>query len=484
MSDELTDYEKLREQPSLFISEICGVEPFFYQKEFMDTHHSRKAFVSGRQVGKSRTCAWIGLHRAVTHPNETVLITADAMRQSSELFATLRSEMAEAGITDSMWGVERDTQTVIEFDNGSRIVCLPTGRDGSKIRGYSADLVIVDEAAFMEDAIIEDVIEPMLFATNGDMVLASTPWGTSGYFYEKATSPNWHSTWDPESGGISSDMNPLIDDEDLETYKEGKTTAQLKREVYGVFVDNAETFFPPELIKSCIDDDVKRGEGDVYLGADLAAGGADETVLTMADEHGNVFNIESYDISVMESADRIAALDKHYDFRTIVVDRTGIGEGPVEMLKERLGHRKVKDEYLSTQKKQSIYQTLKAEMESGRISFPRDEKLRTQLEDIKPNRTKNGNLSLHAQSGHDDYPDSLALCVWGLPETAGGANRTGARGSTSAVSLGDLRRNAGRDDPAPRRPNGSRRKDYSRPDSRSSFSINGSGSRNNRNRRR
>lgn len=459
MTDELTDYEKLRENPSLFVEEILGVSPFDYQADFMDHPSDRKVFVSGRQVGKSRTCAWIGLHYAVTHPGETVLITADALRQSSELFSQVRTEMGNAGISDDVWGVDRDTQTAVEFDNGSRILCLPTGRNGNKIRGYTADMVIIDECAFVDDAIIEDVIEPMMFTTNGELILASTPWGTSGYFYEKATHPDWHSTWDPENGGITSEQNPLIDEEDIEQFREGKTSAQLKREVLGEFVDNASTFFPPDLIKDCMDPEVEQESKEVYMGADLAAGGADETVLVMSDKHGNVFKIESYDISLMESANRIRNLDRHYDFETIVVDRTGIGEGAVEMLSQELGPRKIQDEYLSTQKKQSIYQTLKAEMEQGRVKFARNETLRTQLEDIVPNQTKTGNLSLHAEEGHDDYPDALALCVWGLPDTSG-SGRTGARGSTGTINLGDLRANSGRTDQSPRPPKNRRGKNY------------------------
>lgn len=442
MPDELTDYDELRKKPSKFISQILGVDPFKYQTEFMDDPSRRKAFVSGRQVGKSRTAAWIGLHRAVTHADETVLITADAQRQAGELFAQIQSEMSNAGMSNDQWGVDRDTQTIIEFDNGSRILCLPTGRNGNKIRGYTADMVIVDEAAFVEDEIIEDVIEPMLFVNDGHLVLTSTPWGTSGYFYKNATKwstdPDAYSTWDKETGGISSGQNPLISDDEVEQYKEGKTEMQIKQEVLGNFIDAAETFFPPELIRECMVTSVERETDAVYLGADLADAGDDETVLVLVDGNGNVFDIESHDISVTKSRKRIETLDAHYDFESIVVDETGIGAGPVQMLERTIG-RKVGSEKLTTQKKQSMYQTLKAEMESGNVRFEHDEKMRTQLEEIVPNRTKNGNLSLHARTGHDDHPDALSLAVWALPDTTGSSRRTGAEGATTSRTLGNLR---------------------------------------------
>ena len=83
---ELTDYAELREKPSLFVENICGVEPFDYQKDFIDADARHRVVSSGRQVGKSRMAAWLALHHAITHAHEQVLITAPSLRQSSLLF--------------------------------------------------------------------------------------------------------------------------------------------------------------------------------------------------------------------------------------------------------------------------------------------------------------------------------------------------------------------------------------------------------------
>lgn len=432
----LTDYEHLRKNPSEFIDSAIGVEPFDYQKKILDSDSDRRVFVAGRQVGKSRTCAWMALHHALSHRNHTVLITADALRQSSELFSQLRSEMNEAGISDDLWGVERDTQTVIEFNNGSRILCLPTGRDGSNIRGYTADMIIVDEAAFIDDAIFEDVLWPMTFVTDGTIVLASTPWGSSGFFYESADKAD-----DPDSDWmkvqVSSYDNPRIDHDQIEEFKEGKTQRQIRQEVLGQFVDEADTFFPASLVRQCMSDGVERDTDEVVMGADLASAGNDETVFVLMDYDGNAFSIKQKDISPMKAAERIEALDLHYDFEQIAVDETGLGEGPVEMLHKRLGN-KIEGVYLSTSKKQSIYQTLKAEMERGVVRFPNNKDAKQQLENIGFKETKTGNLSLHARgNGHDDIPDALALATWVLPTTEG-SNLARRRGMEEPVMLGGL----------------------------------------------
>lgn len=442
---ELTDYDELRDKPSLFVEEILGLSLFSYQEQFVDSPARKKAFVSGRQVGKTLTAAAYGLHGAVTSTNSMVLITAPSQRQSALLFKELRGLMNEAGISDETWGVTRDTQTIIEFDNGSEIHCLPTGRDGSNIRGYTADMIIVDESAFIDDTIFEDVLYPMTFSTNGDFVLLSTPWGTSGYFYRKTTkwatedTDGTYSTWDPETEqGISSKDNPLNDDEDIEEFKEGKTKRQIKQEVLGAFVEDGAQFIPTEAVRSCQQDGVGYEGGACFLGADIAAAGADETVFTSIDNQGNVFDIEAHgEMGVLQAAQRIKHLDRNYDYQQIVVDRTGLGTGTAEQLAEwgEIENR-LETVYFSVQTKQTAYQSMKAELEAGNITIPQDRQLRNQLTGIGSSTTKTGNLSLHAKgNGHDDYVDSLALGIWALPDTAG--NQDYRRGATTAVTISD-----------------------------------------------
>jgi Terminase-like family. len=457
MSDDLTDYEYLQNNPSAFVENIIGIEPFGYQKQFMDHDSDRKVFVAGRQVGKSRTASWMALHYAVTHPDSLVLVTADALRQSSELFSQLQSEINNSGLADEQWGIERSTQTEIEFAHNSRIKVVPTGRNGNKIRGFTADLIIIDEAAFVANSIFEEVIEPMTLVSKGTIVLTSTPYGASGYFYEKAqkaeiADTDWHKMQ------VASSDNPLIETSDIERLKRGKTRNQIKQEVEGEFIPTGDQFFPNPLIKKTTNDDVRRGviqyasanrsektdpNPRTYMGADLGAEGTDETVLTMLDEYGNVFSIERHNIGVYEARKRIQQLDNHYGFEGINVDRTGIGEGPVAELQQKVGN-KVTPVYLSTQKKQSVYQTMKSRMESGMLDLPANKDIRLQLEKLGYSKTKTGNLSIHAKgSFHDDIPDSIALGVWALPDAGGGGRSAGAGGMTQIKTIGGLQESDG-----------------------------------------
>lgn len=448
------DYEYLKKHPAEFVEQILDVERVFdYQREFLESSSKRKVFVAGRQVGKSRVASWMALHYAVTHPNSLVLVTADALRQSSELFAQLQAELYNSDLTDEQWGIKRSTQTEIEFTHHSRIKVVPTGRNGNKIRGFTADLIIADEAAFIEDSIFEEVIEPMTFVSDGTIALCSTPFGASGYFFQKARNArNDSSRWLKIQ--VSSYDNPEIDEQTIEEYKQGKTDKQIRQEVLGEFVPVGDQFFPSPLIRSCMTDAVERGvvtyadpkndieremdrQARIYAGADLGASGDDMTVISLVDEYGNIFSVEKKDIGLVEARERVEQLDALYNFETINVDRTGLGEGPVAELRNSLGN-KVNDVYLSTQTKQSVYQTMKAQMEAGRVLFPNDEDIKTQMEKLGEDKTKTGNLSIHAKGNfHDDIPDSMALAVYALPDVAGKGSM-GAQGMTEAMTIGKM----------------------------------------------
>ena len=91
-------------------------------------------------------------------------------------------------------GVPELTQESVlraEMANGSRIVALPG--DERTIRGYaSVDLVVVDEAARCEDALVT-AVRPMLAVSQGRLIALTTPAGKRGWFYEAWTGDDsWH----------------------------------------------------------------------------------------------------------------------------------------------------------------------------------------------------------------------------------------------------------------------------------------------------
>jgi|SRR6056297_964682 len=436
----MVNAQRLLNEPSYFVEHYLDEEPFGYQKEFMNKDDDRKVFVSGRRVGKSRTAAWLALWKAVTFEQVEVLLTAKAQRQSMELFNQVQAEMRNSNIPEDQWGVVRSTRTEINFDNGSRIIALPVGRDGSNIRGYGGpeNMIIVDEAAFIDDAIFQQVLLPMMAVGGGTFILLSTPFGKKGFLYEKSNDPKWYTQQVPTSA------NPLIDDEFIKEQKENLTVMQFKQEILGQFEENADSFFQRDEILSCTEEVVTKSDDVTYLGVDLASTGGDESVYICLDDEGNVFDIEHTSEKPMTDAmGRIRELDSYYNFSQIMVDSTSLGQGTVDQVKEGLGQ-KVSGFKFTNEKKQDLYNTLKNEIQKENVTIPyipgkndqAGNKLVNQCLDLEFSFTSSGKMRIeHPPGGHDDFSDAFALAVWAK------SKKNLARGDTQSMrpfTLGEL----------------------------------------------
>ena len=132
-----------------------------------------------RQSGKSTTTSALALHTAIFQPNSLVLLLSPGQRQSSEIF---RKVMDGYNAIGRPVKATYETQLKIEFANGSRILCLP-GKEET-IRGYSPELIVIDEASRVPDDLYRSV-RPMLAVSKGRLVALSTPFGQRGWFYDE-----------------------------------------------------------------------------------------------------------------------------------------------------------------------------------------------------------------------------------------------------------------------------------------------------------
>lgn len=199
-----------------------GLEPDAAQLELLACKARNILVLWTRQfAGKSQTAAALALHEAMTnlgkHGNGSLtLIFSAGQREAIELLRKVRflryglmNQRVPAGskfrrlksaakdvkryqklIGKTGWDEPKlpdfidaavDAKTMIELANGSRIVSLPAKSQATV--GYTADLLILDEAKVIPDDLFRSV-RPMLATTGGRMVALSTPLGQRGWFYE------------------------------------------------------------------------------------------------------------------------------------------------------------------------------------------------------------------------------------------------------------------------------------------------------------
>jgi hypothetical protein len=234
--------------PMLFATD-CGVEPDPWQAEVLRLQPRRTLLLCSRQAGKSTVSALLGLWTALYQPEALVLFVSPSLRQSSELFrTTMLFYQRLAGVPE----LTLESTLRAQFGNGSRIVSLPGSEKTT--RGYSkASLIVVDEAARVEDALMS-ALRPMLATSKdgGKFVMLSTPAGTRGAFYEywSGGGEDWHRVEVPASAC------PRISPEFLA--EELRQLGQQRfDEEYGLaWLDPDESVFPVAIVDAAFTDAV------------------------------------------------------------------------------------------------------------------------------------------------------------------------------------------------------------------------------------
>jgi len=167
------------QDPSVFASQLLAFRPDARQAEILDCADPNLMLLCTRQFGKTTLTAIKALHFALTHPGAIVLVVSPTARRSGEWIRVLRGFLITLGLPLKS---DRIHAFSAVLPNASRLIGLP-GTVNSN-RGYPAHLLIVDEAAFVPDAVYK-VLTPSLAATGGAQWLISSAGPESGFFYEQ-----------------------------------------------------------------------------------------------------------------------------------------------------------------------------------------------------------------------------------------------------------------------------------------------------------
>jgi cytochrome c-type biogenesis protein CcmE len=209
-----------------------GIHPDPWQVDVLTSKHPRKILCCGRQTGKSTVAAVLAIHKALTRPGSTVLIVAPGERQAKLLFSKAATIYKRAGYP---LPAHSERRTGLELSNGSVIEALPAVERTT--RGYSVDLLLVDEAAAVQDLDYHGIL-PALIATQGEQVLLSTPRGKRGFFHEI-----WHGGDAWQRVMVRSDETPRIREEDLEVFRQTMPEQFFRQEFYCEFLDTEGGLF-------------------------------------------------------------------------------------------------------------------------------------------------------------------------------------------------------------------------------------------------
>lgn len=146
-------------------------------------------------MGKTTIYTVFLLWYAMYHPDKRIMVCGNKLDIAIEIMDRIRLGYEYCPSSIKI-GVTTYNKKCIEFENNSIIRCFATGSSGC--RGFSANVLVMDEAAFLPKGIADEFMAsvfPVLSSSkDSKAIMVSTPNGTSNnLFYDtwqQATDPN------------------------------------------------------------------------------------------------------------------------------------------------------------------------------------------------------------------------------------------------------------------------------------------------------
>ena len=162
---------------------LVNFKLYDYQKEMLKSFADNRFSIiaTARQAGKSTTtCAFI-LWYIIFHPEKTVALLANKGETAREILG--RIQLAYQHLPKWLQqGVKEWNKGSMELENDSRVIAAATSSDA--IRGYSINLLFIDEAAFIEnwESFFTSVYPTISSGKESKIILVSTPNGLNHFY--------------------------------------------------------------------------------------------------------------------------------------------------------------------------------------------------------------------------------------------------------------------------------------------------------------
>lgn len=414
-----------------------------YQARFLNDFSKFRAVAKARQIGFSWVMSGEILHRIVTNPGKEVNVVSINQKEASKKIVFAKNFYytipQESGFRPPIYTNAEFEFSVYNHPDTSYFISQPAS---SAIRGGEKD-VYFDEFAFIRDSRkLYDAAVPATTRGNSRLTIVSTPLGQSGLFFEIVKDrvrypeytvhvvPWWECSIMTRDVAESTALAPDYDT-DVRVRKWGTPAIvsiynnmgidAFQQEYECSFADETAAFYPWELIVGCARDELNNQpyvQGISYnIGIDVAKV-IDKTVVTVStsNEETGLTEIHKTFETRDAYAKQIEEFEKLIDAikpSRVSIDATGVGAVIAEHLTAKYGG--IIEAIVFTREKKEQWATrFKADMQSGRVAFPRKRELMSEIHSIERKKSDVGNYIFRAREGeHDDYYWSAMLSLYG-----------------------------------------------------------------------
>lgn len=407
-----------------------------WQQEVLD-YDGNICLCTGRQNGKTFIMSQkIGKYM-LNHKNAKIIVVSLTEDQAKLIIVMTLDYLESVARGMIKQGKEKPTQNRVVLKNGSQVLARPIGATGDSIRGFTGDVLVIDECSRMPQLAIE-ASKPTLFSTGGQIWVCSTPFGKKNkkgepnFFYECFENKSnkfkvWHIDSEkvanerPISAGWTKEqregaLKHLADE------KLSKSKTYYGQEYLALFLDELQRFFEDELIeKVCT---LKRGEapfGERFLGVDIGRmydPSAFADIVKHKDKYYQIEQLITLRTDTYQTQQKILELAKATNYVKIGIDAGAgaLGVGVYDNLMQTV----IKSKLVAMnnrqialdkdgKKKQSLmkedyYNNLKAMMENDEIKLLNDEDIKASLRSVQweiiTSDTMNSRVEIYGGNTH------------------------------------------------------------------------------------
>ena len=388
-----------------------GFKPYLHQAdviaELKDARGTGKivSVNSSRQKGKSYMISNLLLYFAINFEKTNNYCVSPTLKQSKAIYRVIMDAIINSGIVKT----KNATDLTITLINGSTIN-FKSAEQRDALRGFTADFLCIDEAAFIPDEIFY-LILPWTDAKKAPILMTSTPFVKGGFFFNYFNYGLEHShntvtiNWtDPK---YKESIEKILPREKLEEYRQVLPKNVFKTEYLGEFLDDDGAVFVG--LKDVLCDKAITANDRLYVGLDFSNQGEnDYTVISIFNDKGNqvylkYFNNTSPLGQIVKIVKELEPLADQID--VISCELNSIGTPYTDLIKEKsqILEDKVQGFQTSNTSKNAIVLNMQTAIEQQSVTLlPDDKEIREFGYFTATYNPKTRNVSYAAPQGLND----------------------------------------------------------------------------------
>lgn len=325
------------------IEQLFGVQLDAQQIELVTKAHktdARVAVKSCQGAGKTATLVWLSLYYLLTLEDCRILIASPSAQQLHRVFHSelLKWQSKMAAPFKDFFEIMKETFYIKgkPYQMASLVTASVANQENLAGGHSKSYVVMVDEASGLEEKSFDTLLGTLGSSDNAKFILTSNPVRNAGRFYEIFAREN--ERWDRLTfNAFDSAQCKGSWIKDIEAMY-GKDDDNYKIRVLGDFgVMGQAQFFKADVVELAQRNTLEFSQYHNFakvIGCDVARYGDDSTVLVLR-QGPKLLDIREFkNLSTMEVAAKVVAMQNEHMAAQIYVDSIGVGAGVYDRLEE------------------------------------------------------------------------------------------------------------------------------------------------------